>query len=131
MSTFHLFAYGTLQSGAAAASLLAGCTSLGSATVNGMLYDIDGRFPAVVLYGEADVHGELWRCPASLLLQLDEYEGTRDGLFRRVGLEARSADGASVPCWVYAAGPALSRKLVPEKRIHGGRWTPPAGVVRR
>jgi gamma-glutamylcyclotransferase (GGCT)/AIG2-like uncharacterized protein YtfP len=118
---FRLFTYGTLQRGGSAAGLLDGCEYLGPATVNGILYDIDGRFPAVVLYGSAPVHGELWRCPAAMLEELDRYEGTANGLFRRVGMEADTPTGPQA-CWLYAAGPALSRKLLPDAQVQGGRW---------
>lgn len=122
MSTFDLFAYGTLRAGAAAASVLDECEWLGEGTVHGILYDIDGRFPALVLYGtDGPVRGELWRCPAALLPRLDRYEGTADGLFRRVAVEAETPRGRT-PCWVYAAGPALSRKLAFERRIPSGYW---------
>ena len=121
MSTFDLFVYGTLRSGEQAAGLLAGCEHLGDATVRGILYDIDGRFPALVLYGDSIVHGEIWRCPVTLLLGLDQYEGIDKGLFRRVAVEAETASGRT-PCWVYAAGPALSRNLALERRIESGAW---------
>lgn len=131
MTTFNLFAYGTLRSSGDAADMLEDCTLRSAATVGGMLYGIDGRFPALVLYGDAPVHGEIWECPAPLLLRLDEYEDVRGGLFRRVALEVAAADGAMVPCWVYAAGPALSRKLVPESRVLSGQWHPPKGMIGR
>lgn len=128
MSTFNLFAYGTLRPGQPqAARLLAGCTPAGEAHVGGVLYDIEGKYPALLLYGDAPVHGVIWRCPADLLLRLDEYEGHTEGLFRRVAVEARNGAGR-VPCWAYVAGPALSRRLVPERRIVGGRW-PAAGIA--
>jgi len=120
-ATFNLFTYGTLQRGGTASGMLDACERVGSGTVNGILYDIDGRFPAVVLYGSAPVHGEVWRCPASLLPALDRYEGTAEGLFRRVALEVDTDDGP-VPCWLYAAGPRLSRLLLPDARLDGGRW---------
>jgi gamma-glutamylcyclotransferase (GGCT)/AIG2-like uncharacterized protein YtfP len=119
---FQLFVYGTLRYGARAGGLLAGCERVGPGTVRGVLYDIDGEFPAVLLYGGTVVHGEVWRCPAELLLRLDEYEGTGTGLFRRVGIEAELEDGGTAACWIYAAGPALARKLVAERRVDGGRW---------
>ena len=120
---FHLFVYGTLRQGSAPSAHMHACERLGDATIPGILYDIDGRFPAVVLYGEGRVIGEIWRCPAPELTRLDSYEGTASGLFRRVAIEADSASGA-VPCWTYAAGPALARKLVPARRLPGGEWPP-------
>ena len=115
--TFDLFVYGSLRSGHSANAMLGACTLIGDATVNGILYDIDGRFTALILYGDTPVRGELWRCPAELLLQLDTYEGVSSGLFRRIGTTAKKADGSGAPCWLYVAGPALSRKLVPERRV--------------
>jgi gamma-glutamylcyclotransferase (GGCT)/AIG2-like uncharacterized protein YtfP len=123
VNTFDLFVYGTLRAGASAAGLLEGCERLGHATVHGILYDIDGRFPALVLYGDNSVvHGEIWRCPAALLPSLDRYEGTADGLFRRVAVDVERLRGGT-PCWVYTAGPALSRKLTLDRRIVSGNWT--------
>src|SRR5690606_30875491 len=114
----------TLRLGGPASEVLAGCEYSGAATVKAMMYDIDGRFPAIILYGDADVHGEIWHCPADLLARLDEYEGVSSGLFRRVGIEASAGD-APVPAWIYAAGPALSRHLTPENRLSHGSWSSP------
>jgi hypothetical protein len=52
-----------------------------------------------------------------MLLRLDEFEQVDAGLFRRVGVEVNMEDGRSLGCWTYAAGPMLSRKLVPSRRI--------------
>jgi gamma-glutamylcyclotransferase (GGCT)/AIG2-like uncharacterized protein YtfP len=114
---FHLFVYGTLRSNGAGAALLADGEMVGTGSVGGVLYDIDGAYPAMVLYGSSPVHGEVWRCPAASLLMLDEYEGVADSLFRRIGVEVTMADGSQLACWTYVAGPKLSRKLVPERRI--------------
>jgi gamma-glutamylcyclotransferase (GGCT)/AIG2-like uncharacterized protein YtfP len=122
VSVFHLFVYGTLRSSEVAADLLAGCERVGAGRMAGMLYDIDRRFPALLRYGSDQVHGEIWRCPADLLSALDAYEATADGLFRRVAGEAETQHGERVACWVYAAGPALSHKLRPDRRIAGGAW---------
>jgi gamma-glutamylcyclotransferase (GGCT)/AIG2-like uncharacterized protein YtfP len=116
---FHLFVYGSLRSGAAAHELLDGCERVGEASVAGTLYDIDGRYPALMLYGDTPVHGEIWRCPPALLGRLDEYEGAIRGLFRRVGVRV-----AEYACWTYVAGPALARRLTPARRIASGVWLP-------
>jgi gamma-glutamylcyclotransferase (GGCT)/AIG2-like uncharacterized protein YtfP len=113
---FHLFVYGTLQSGGSARDLLANCDLIGAASVGGVLYDIDGEFPALVLYGATPVRGEVWQCPAELLKTLDAYEGTASGLFRRVGVHAQ-VGGEEIGCWAYVAGPRLSRKLTPARRV--------------
>ena len=117
-SHFHLFVYGTLRSNGAGASLLADGELIGEGTVGGVLYDIDGAYPALVLYGETPVRGEICRCPSATLLTLDEYEGVADSLFRRIGVEVQMDDGSVQGCWTYVAGPKLSRKLTPARRIN-------------
>ena len=106
---FHLFVYGTLRSNGAGASLLADGQLVGEGSVGGVLYDIDGAYPALVVYGTTPVRGEVWRCPASLLLPLDEYEGVADSLFRRIGLEVTMDDGSVIGSGAYVAGPKLTR----------------------
>jgi gamma-glutamylcyclotransferase (GGCT)/AIG2-like uncharacterized protein YtfP len=115
--SFHIFVYGTLRQRGAAAQLLADCQHIGDGEVAGTLYDVDGRFPALLPYGTTPVRGEIWRCPADRLAALDEYEGVANGLFRRIALSV-----GDVACWVYVAGPALSRQLTPERRISSGEW---------
>jgi gamma-glutamylcyclotransferase (GGCT)/AIG2-like uncharacterized protein YtfP len=126
MSAFHLFVYGTLRARSRAATLLRHCERVGTGTVKGTLYDIDGAFPALMLYGDTVVRGEVWRCPAATLLTLDEYEGVNEGLFRRIAVTAAmtSQPASELACWCYVAGPALSRQLTPERRI--GAWPPAA-----
>jgi gamma-glutamylcyclotransferase (GGCT)/AIG2-like uncharacterized protein YtfP len=126
VSHFHLFVYGTLRTGASAADLLAGCERVGAGTLHGTLYDIGGRFPALLPYGSGTVHGEVRRCPAELLARLDSHEGTAAGLFRRIAGEVETSAGERVACWVYTAGPALAHELTPERRIEGGEWHVPA-----
>lgn len=116
---FHLFAYGTLRSDAispAGRELLRGCERVGAGTVRGTLYEA-GRYPALLLSGEDEVRGEVWRCPTELLPVLDRYEGTTDGLFRRAAV--RVGEWA---CWVYVAGPALGPRLTPDARVSNGTW---------
>lgn len=115
--SFHLFVYGTLMSAGEAIDLLEGCERVGTATVNGTLYDIDGDFPALMLAGNGQIHGEVWRCPVERLAELDGYEGVAQGLFRRVGVQADRW-----PCWTYVAGPKLAPRIARAKRIESGRW---------
>lgn len=117
---FNLFVYGTLKSGERNAHLLSGCELIGSGQVGGILYDIDGEHPALVVYGVTQVGGEVWKCPADLLLQLDEFESLSTGLFRRIGVSVET-DSGPLPCWTYVAGPSLSHKLTPSRRI--ASWT--------
>lgn len=112
-----IFVYGTLRTGGLAAARLSGGERVGSATVAGTLFDIGGRYPALVLAGSGTVHGELWRCEPDLLARLDEYEGVRQGLFRRVAIEVNG-----VGAWTYVAGPALAIELDPSRRIEDGVW---------
>ena len=119
---FHLFVYGTLRKNGSAAHMMSGCEHLGSATVGGVLYDIDGEFPALVLYGKAPVRGEVWRCPSRMLPELDRYERVSSELFRRVAVTAKLETGDSAACWVYVAGPGLAPKLTPERHVNG--WPP-------
>jgi len=125
MSGFNLFVYGSLRRRGAAHAMLEGCVDLGDATVNGLLYNIDGRYSALLLYGSSPVYGEVYHCPATLLPVLDEYEGIASGLYRRVGTKAERPDAEPVPCWVYTAGPNLASKLIPAQRIHNGIWRDP------
>jgi len=114
---FHLFVYGTLRSNGPAAARLAGSELIGTGSVGGILYDIDGAHPALVVYGTTPVRGEVWHCPAWLLRQLDDYEGVAEGLFRRIGAEVQLDDGRAQGCWIYVAGPKLARKLKTARRI--------------
>jgi len=116
---FHLFAYGTLRSAEAPPPpLLQGARRVADATVQGTLYDIDGEFPALMLYGTTPVPGTVWHIPeAARLAMLDEYEQVDRGLYRRVAVEA-----GGVACWVYVAGPALASRLTPDRRLAHGVW---------
>ena len=114
--SFNLFVYGTLKSGERNAHLLSGCGLIGPGQVGGILYDIDGEHPALVVYGSTQVSGEVWKCPADFLGHLDEFEGLSRGLFRRIGVSVETRNGP-LACWTYVAGPSLSHKLTPSRRI--------------
>jgi gamma-glutamylcyclotransferase (GGCT)/AIG2-like uncharacterized protein YtfP len=114
---FYLFVYGTLRSGGEANERIAGCTFVRNAYVEGTLYDIEGHYPALMLYGGTRVQGEIWRCAADSLAAIDAYEGVDRRLFRRVAVDV---DGT--PCWAYVAGPALAHLLTPGQRIESGLW---------
>ena len=117
--TFNLFVYGTLKRGGRSNSVLESATFAGTATVGGVLYNIDDQYPALVLYGNTPVEGEIWECPTSLLHELDSFEDVTGGLFRRVGVIAQM-NGEPVSSWTYTAGPRLTKKLVPPQRI--SKW---------
>jgi len=115
----HVFVYGTLRRGGRADAMLHGCEHVGVRTIRGTLYDVNGAYPALVPDGGGEVEGEVWRCPASLLKRLDEYEGVGEGLYERVVLEVEDT-----PCWTYVAGRALEQALTPGRRIASGVWPP-------
>jgi len=96
--------------------MLQGFRRVREATIRGTLYDL-GPYPAAVLRGLGEIHGEIWAGPLESLGPLDRYEGVGEGLFSRVRLEL--ADG---PCWTYTAGPRLEPLLLPSRRVHSGRW---------
>ena len=112
---FHLFVYGTLRSNGAGAALLASGELIGEGSVGGVVYEMDGGYPALLFYGNTPVRGEVWRMPVTALPALDEYEGVAEGLFRRIGVEVSLADGGVQGCWVYVAGPGLSRMLTADR----------------
>ena len=56
--TFQLFVYGTLRSGERSHEVLKDAQLVGTGTIGGVLYDIDGEYPALVLYGHTRVRGE-------------------------------------------------------------------------
>ena len=114
---FHLFVYGTLKPGERNAHLLSDGEWVGPATVGGVLYDIDGQHPTLLLYGSTPVSGMVCRCPVALLEKLDQFEQIDDGLFRRVAVTAQMEDGTEQACWTYVAGPKLAHKLTPGRRI--------------
>lgn len=116
----HLFTYGALMDGGAA--LPDGCTPVRAAAVRGMLYDIGGAFPALMLAGEGVVHGRIWCCTPEHIHELDRHAAVRTRLFRRVGLDV---DGTG--CWTYVAGPALGARLARARRLETGRWTASTG----
>lgn len=113
----RIFVYGTLRRGGPAEALLRGCRWLGPAEVTGTLYDVGGRYPALVLEGATPVRGEVWSGPDEALERLDEYEGVEEGLFRRVVVEI-----GGEPCWAYVAGPALVPRLAASAVVEGGEW---------
>lgn len=99
-------------------ALLRDCELIGRGSVAGTLYDV-GEYPALLLDGGRGrgVEGEVWWCPAPLLRVLDRYEGTTEGLFRRVAAEV-----AGRVCWMYVAGPKLGPRLRTDAIIEAGSW---------
>lgn len=124
--TFNLFTYGSLQSTGSAAHMMQGCQLLGRGSVGGILYDIDGEYRTLVLYGKERIPGDVWRCPWTLLGRLDDYENVEGGLFRRVGVLITLESGTQVGGWVYVAGPQLAPQLTPARRVKAGKVRGPS-----
>jgi len=109
-----IFVYGTLKHGESQAALLTGLERQ-PARVRGRLYHLPAGYPALVLGGDQDVHGELVAAPDPRLLQLlDDYEGVGQGLYRRelvrcvMGLRSELA-------WAW---------VMDDAEAHGGRFLP-------
>jgi gamma-glutamylcyclotransferase (GGCT)/AIG2-like uncharacterized protein YtfP len=82
-----LFVYGTLMGGAPQGSLLAGKTRT-RASVRGTLYALPAGYPALVLVGDGEVHGELVdEVDERVLSLIDQYEGVDEGLYERVEVD--------------------------------------------
>jgi gamma-glutamylcyclotransferase (GGCT)/AIG2-like uncharacterized protein YtfP len=120
MSTFYFFAYGSLRRGHDAAHMMRECEYISTAAVHGTLYDINGEYTALMLYGQTEISADIWRCPAARLASLDTYEGVDSGRFRRIATNVvihRDNSVEHLPCWLYVAGPQLAHLLTPASRL--------------
>ena len=101
----YLFVYGTLRPhlvSGEARQLLVEMKVVGSATVQGRLYDF-GDFPGVTT-GNGIVHGDLLRlADTEQLTPLDDYEecGGLSPLFSRSRINALLPNGFYVPAYIY------------------------------
>jgi gamma-glutamylcyclotransferase (GGCT)/AIG2-like uncharacterized protein YtfP len=110
--TTHLFVYGTLRSGSAAAAaqaLRTHAVRVGTGSIGARLLDL-GAYPGAVPSDDpADrVAGEVWAiavgAETELLRLLDEFEGCSPEpipLFRRALIPVRCDDGRTRRAWVY------------------------------
>lgn len=124
-----LFVYGTLQRQGAAHHLLVGqATCLGSAWLQGRLYEVSG-YPGAVLSDNPleRIHGELYRMhqPDTLLTRLDEYEEIgpqypQPHEYRRMQVSVRAALQKTHTAWTYI----YTRSTVNLIRIPSGCWIP-------
>jgi gamma-glutamylcyclotransferase (GGCT)/AIG2-like uncharacterized protein YtfP len=113
MTIKHLFVYGTLQSKQAApevAGLIRQMGRVGPATTKGRLYDL-GDYPGAIIDPSSKtlIYGEVYQLPLErdLLNKLDLYEeyypsAPQDSLFVRTNCFAKTLDGRTLECWVYA-----------------------------
>ena len=85
-----IFVYGSLCSGEAAHSRLAGAGFVGEAWSRARYTLLDlGPYPGLVASGQTRVRGELYRVSESLLRELDIYEGHPHEFVRsRIDLES-------------------------------------------
>lgn len=117
MKTQYLFVYGTLRPQLAhgeAKSLIAELEIIGSATVQGKLYDF-GAYPGVI-NEKGIVYGDLLRITNSeQLTSLDIYEECTgcSPLFNRSITTAQSCEGNSIAAWIYLfCGQTKSGELI-------------------
>lgn len=113
LATLHpLFVYGTLRAHGSNHWRMSGAQFLSNATVSGSLFRIDW-YPGMIIQAQSNlVHGEIYRCDAPLLQQLDEFEG--DVEYQRVVTQATMPDGNSINvyAWVYRL-PTKKLELIP------------------
>jgi gamma-glutamylcyclotransferase (GGCT)/AIG2-like uncharacterized protein YtfP len=105
-----LFVYGTLKKGG---RLNHHMVDIGAIRVDPEFYLYGytmvntGWFPAIYLSGKNEnycaVLGELWAVPNEGFKVLDEVEGVRGGLFRRILEVNQSPDGSCPPFYVYTS----------------------------
>lgn len=115
-----LFVYGTLKKDFHAHSLLKSCPAAFYGEIKTKpdyhLYDV-GSFPGLVFdeSQEGGVTGELYEIPQSSFNQLDRYECTATGLFRREVIELE--DGTKAYAYIF------NSDLDHAKKIENGIWT--------
>ncbi|MBI2370774.1 MAG: gamma-glutamylcyclotransferase [Deltaproteobacteria bacterium] len=118
----HLFVYGTLMRGFSRHHTIQhpGVRFVADGWVRARLEDL-GAYPGARLEGEGEVAGELYAGEAlvELLPILDEIEGCdprhpERGLYRRVRVPVRFAQGGVVEAWIYAYQGARVGRTIPE-----------------
>ena len=123
-----LFVYGTLRRGGSndIARIAPGASFAGAARLRGRLYDVNGRWPALLLDAAGGwVTGELYRVPPHQWPALDALENTvtpdnPDGHYFKVSALVESADLATTTeATVYTANPATTRLV---DLIASGDW---------
>jgi gamma-glutamylcyclotransferase (GGCT)/AIG2-like uncharacterized protein YtfP len=121
-----LFVYGTLRRGGSndIARIAPAAVFVNTARVRGRLYDVNGRWPALVLDDNADwVSGEIYRVPRQSWPALDALEDPvtperPDGAYFKVETDVSGASG--IECvTVYTANPATTRLT---QSIASGDW---------
>lgn len=120
--TCHVFVYGTLRRGDDndINRLTPPPVFVASATIKGQLFHL-GRYPGMLLGGDADVTGEVYVITPALERKLDEieelYPQQTDEYFKRTVVV--QIDERAISCIVYEINPAY---VVGKPLIHGGDW---------
>lgn len=70
----QVFTYGTLKKGGMFHHVLGKSQFIGKAKIRGTMYNL-GPYPAVVLKGNTDIHGEVYEVDGPILADLDYLEG--------------------------------------------------------
>ena len=122
-----LFVYGTLRRGGSndIARIAPGAQFAGVARLRGRLYDVNGRWPALVLDSAAAwVTGELYRIAQHEWPALDALENTvtphnPNGHYFKVAAPVETANAVTMDVTVYTANPATTRLV---DLIASGDW---------
>jgi gamma-glutamylcyclotransferase (GGCT)/AIG2-like uncharacterized protein YtfP len=123
----HLFVYGTLRQGGSndIARIAPEAVFVGNARVRGRLYDVNGRWPSLVLDDTAGwVTGEMYAVPAQSWPALDALEDPvtperPDGAYFKVETDVACSDGSAARVTLYTANPAKTRLT---DWIESGDW---------
>lgn len=121
-----LFVYGTLRRGGSndIARIAPAATWAGTARIRGRLFDVNGRWPALVLDAAAGwVVGELYQVPKAAWPALDALEDPvrpdhPDGAYFKVVAPVEHADRV-LQATVYTANPAVTPLMT---WIESGDW---------
>lgn len=112
--TTHYFAFASNMDTAQMAARCAGAECLGPATLADHRFRIGRRgYATVVPEPGATVHGVLWGLLPRHEAALDVYEGVRHGLYGKVRLPVRDAEGVEHEAILYVAGDPASAAAVP------------------
>lgn len=107
------FAFASNMVAAQMAERCPGAESHGVAVLEDHRFRIGRRgYATVVAEPGARVHGILWGLRPEHEAALDVYEGVRHGLYQRVWLPVRAADGTTPQAIVYVAGDASRGRAV-------------------
>jgi cation transport regulator ChaC len=124
----YCFAYGSNMDETQMARRCPDSKPVGAASVAGYGFLINDRgFASIAEASDRVVHGILWDLSVKDEKRLDRYEGVAQGLYRKVMLEVKRADGSSVDALVYIAcsnemgtpRPGYMEKILQAARAHG------------